>query len=652
MLVRIRGWSYRNIRGVYDLDVSLLRDNSSPYPCTLIMMPNGTGKTTTMTLLRAVFTGEATKWSQEQVREFKPTGRNVTDGEFKATLTIDGNVYVVVIQLNYEYGTANYRTSRINSGYEYGHLLPLYARNVFTKRFVERFIFDGELAKEILSSGKNEAEQALKYLYQINYLSELSEEISKVVDDIQKRSERTTSAKTPHALRRFKEEKEAIEQRLNKLRERESNIRKELSQKEQRLSKVRSLKSEYLQSDQTIQEQVEQLSTQQRENDKIIAEGRQSAIDLMRRPHMLSPVIASRLTDLASKMHQLKLPRELSRQFFEDLANQPRCVCGREIGDNERQTILAEADKYLGEDQIGVMNSIKQSIKNSVYTPALADIINDLNSAIQTRRELQRDWNALQVQRRNSGDETFNELDREESELEQRIATLKDELKRLTTRDREEQIQLAVNAEGNIPKCEELLDEVVRRYHDVAGTLKWLDRKKRAKTYLENIEKRAMKKLKEIILAKTNEKIAMLLRNEHITVDRIDGHLSLTDKAGASVGQTLAIAYAYLGSLFSSSSYDLPFVVDSPAGSLDLDVRRNVSSILPELFGQLIVFITSGERQGFAEQFYLLGDQVQYLTIFRDEQEGVVCSTDLNTFQKFQEDQVLLTYLSGDGNGI
>jgi hypothetical protein len=78
----------------------------------------------------------------------------------------------------------------------------------------------------------------------------------------------------------------------------------------------------------------------------------------------------------------------------------------------------------------------------------------------------------------------------------------------------------------------------------------------------------------------------------------------------------LAVAYAFLTSLLSEAPYQLPFIVDSPAVSLDTRVRREVGELIPALFGQMIMFVISSEREGFADAFYDRTD-VRYITLWR-----------------------------------
>ena len=64
-----------------------------------------------------------------------------------------------------------------------------------------------------------------------------------------------------------------------------------------------------------------------------------------------------------------------------------------------------------------------------------------------------------------------------------------------------------------------------------------------------------------------------------------------------------------------------PFVVDSPAASMDLDVRREVAAAIPQLFKQLVIFVTSGEVAGFAEKMYSL-DNVLFITVEGEHQDA------------------------------
>jgi hypothetical protein len=115
--------------------------------------------------------------------------------------------------------------------------------------------------------------------------------------------------------------------------------------------------------------------------------------------------------------------------------------------------------------------------------------------------------------------------------------------------------------------------------------------------------------------------------------------LYLKDRTGVSEGQKLSIAYAFLSTLFHESSHKIPFVVDTPAAPLDLEVRREVSKTIPSLFSQIVIFIISPERDGFADRFYCDKDGCKFITIRKNREKGVVeLEENLEYFKNFQSE--------------
>lgn len=111
-------------------------------------------------------------------------------------------------------------------------------------------------------------------------------------------------------------------------------------------------------------------------------------------------------------------------------------------------------------------------------------------------------------------------------------------------------------------------------------------------------------------------------------VERIDGRLHIVGenqirKDSASEGQKLAVCYAFLTALLADAPFGLPFVVDSPAVSLDLTLRETVGELIPPLFDQLIVFVISSERAGFANSFKDR-DDTAFCTIAVERESGAI----------------------------
>ena len=68
-----------------------------------------------------------------------------------------------------------------------------------------------------------------------------------------------------------------------------------------------------------------------------------------------------------------------------------------------------------------------------------------------------------------------------------------------------------------------------------------------------------------------------------------------------------------------------------------MQVRREVAELVPDLFDQMIMFVISSERKGFAEPFY---DKkgVGFRTIWRGDSKQTQISEDVNFFKQFHSD--------------
>ena len=93
------------------------------------------------------------------------------------------------------------------------------------------------------------------------------------------------------------------------------------------------------------------------------------------------------------------------------------------------------------------------------------------------------------------------------------------------------------------------------------------------KTIIDSAHKKARHGITTELCDEANGRISELMPHNNISIERIERNLILKGQEGGSVGETLSIAYAFLATLFNRSDHQLPFVVDSPAGPIDLAVR-------------------------------------------------------------------------------
>jgi len=637
MKVRVLEITYSNIREMNDLTIDLCQ-NGGLKRVSLIQMRNGYGKTTTMDLLRYCLDKKASNLTADKIRSFKPSKTTVPKGFFRVKLSIDSAIKYVTLHFDYLSGVAKYTTSATEKGGEVdgvslGEDIESWLN---TKNFVRLFVFDGELAGELLSSVSTSAEEAINALYHLDNLKNLfgdDGEIDHIVNDKISGSNEASKAQTDQG-------KQLLETFLKTARDTKARLKIDIEETKAKwdkaaaeVKKINEQIGAYRDLDKELVEQYNELSKKD-----VKLEGDLSRFTEMLLARMRNPVnfdgVSESLLRLSEQMMKVKLPKTQSIEFFEEIAEHIECICGRAIGPAEKAAIRARAKDYLSEDNIGELNAIKTDIRQ-------ISVLEDIQEAIDLVRNTNRarilNQRAIQkLDKKTRGKEIIEGLDETKKEFEKEETEWSNFYKLLTEDRKEEQEVAGLTWEHNIDLCNKRITKLSNDLAVVTSTLTFKKKAVLLKVILQEINRLALISLKENILTKTNQRIAELLARNDIEISKIDTYLHLSDRDNVSVGQQLSIAYAFLSTLFSEAPHSLPFIVDTPAAPLDLGVRREVSKILPELFEQLVVFITSGERRGFADRFYSDQGECLFLTVSKDGDNMKVINNQ-EYFKNYQE---------------
>ena len=185
MKMSILELEYKNIRKISSLQISFRNDTGGVIKNNFVMMANGTGKTTTMTLIKGLLDGSAKNWPADYVKSFAPTTTTGDKGEFSITVKFDEKQYKYFLSLDYVNGIAKIETQAPPKGRETGLLLPTAIKGIFTPEFVSRFVFDGEQAKKSMDRTSNEADETIRYLYRLDELDEILAMNMNILTEIQ-----------------------------------------------------------------------------------------------------------------------------------------------------------------------------------------------------------------------------------------------------------------------------------------------------------------------------------------------------------------------------------------------------------------------------------------------------------------------------------
>jgi hypothetical protein len=307
-----------------------------------------------------------------------------------------------------------------------------------------------------------------------------------------------------------------------------------------------------------------------------------SVLDGMRDPYAVSAHFARSIADLRAGLDKVKLPERAAREFFEELADAEICVCGRPIDDHIKEAIKAGAKQYLGSDDVSLLNMMKTSIHEAVGDDpaeperALRLKVASLEEIVSEERDASNSLDALRLEAEQSDPAVKQAKEDIESLLNELLAVNKD-LEKFDNKDDRQGDTLTFG----IDILERRLKDAEKKLAEITKTIELKDKRDILLAILQKAHETSKKAIATEICRETNSRISKLMPDNDLLVDRIDRSIVLAGQGGGSVGETLSIAYAFLSTLFDRSDHKLPFVVDSPAGPIDLAIRPMVGELIP-----------------------------------------------------------------------
>lgn len=624
--LQVEGWEATGLR-CPDHTFSFLIKKGRVAPITLIQMPNGTGKTTTLDLLRASLSGEAGEWDDAKVREYRKEGHGGDTGHFILKLLLPENHRLTIeMRFDFEGGIVRYSTTMTTRGKEKGFRPPRHLSRFLCPDFVPFFVLDGELANRLLDAGYADAQMAVRTLYQLQLLHHMAEGVERYWD------EQTSGLATDKkALTQRQNKVDSLHKLLKKRKKEEADTKAKYQQAKEKLQKKKTQFAADLAKQKEIGLKLEEgrecLSTAS----AAVKEKSRAVMQSFRDVHGLSSAFAAEIADLKGSLDKAKLPESTAREFFEELAKEDLCVCGSILTDATREVIRQRAKHYLGSEDVAFLNTMKTSVAAAVGSDPeqpekdLQSLVDELGKATEAEAEARTDLDELTAKGVHS-DPKLEQAIKEIHDLEQVVVELEEELARYDDASEDEDDEDTYS----IKVLKERLDEAEKKLGEISGTLELKEKRDILVPLLQASLKKASDELSEEIRDKANQRIAHLMPHNAVRIKSVGTHVVLQNKASGSTGENLAVGYAFLATLFDQPEHKLPFIVDSPAGPIDMSIRKNAARLFPQLSHQLIAFTISTERDGFLDPLEKamskLGKNIQYLTMFRKGRPGLDAS--------------------------
>jgi DNA sulfur modification protein DndD len=601
-------------------------EDDNVHHLSLMQMPNGTGKTTTLRLIRAALSGSplSENWSPAEIKMFKPYHHMLPEnmaGEFRLAIkceTEHGTSELTFI-LEFDWTTDAYSfKTKDRNGTRQGYDPPAELRRLLKKEFLPFLIFDVELAhEELFDRTQTRADDAINALFQLNVFDRLNSIAS---DYFTNQISDATNATTDQGIAALKTRIDNLSAQYERMND---NYTKHETELNNTLQKVQNLENAYkkeIDLSSRMKDERNKAQSDIRLAEKNVETVKKHLMVELRKPHQLCVHFGETLLELKSKLDIAKLPSHTSSNFFVELAELEECICGRKLDKKSRSHLIDQKDFYLEEASTGETNRIKTAISREMENDSkkgpriLKDVIVELKGA-----EGELSSTRTKLDQLNQSWEEDNprlvEISEEISQLHNDVNSCREAItihENDRTKDRHSR---------NPFLLKEAIQEEQHRLSEMTGQVQLAKKTDKLKAVLQKSAENSRKYLSTGLLDNANNLIRDILPDNYVTLGNIDGGaLTVNNRAGMSKGEEATLGYAFLMTLFDTGSDLLPFIVDSPATPLDASSGYQLSKLLVKSHRQFIGFMTSRDKVGFIDGFIETKD-VRYSTHFRDDSE-------------------------------
>lgn len=618
-LETLRLTNFRQFMGEQQIDFA----TGATKNVTLIHGENGVGKTTILNsilwCLFADLTGDFERPNELLCNEVKYTGGGMASVEL--WFNHEGESYLAQRGAD-STGNATFRVFRITSGnYESVPNREAFINSILPREMAGYFFFHGEGISSISDTRRGEKfRRAIRDILGFSFAEQAESDLERI------RSKYVNEAKELYKKNSDQEKAAKVraeqEQRASELREEEKRLAKELADLEEReAGLVEALTAHSGGRVAEIKTGIKESRDRVARLEKRRAEVQAQRQDMIQRYGWAvcgHGALRDDLSFIDTSTFRGRVPAPYQDTFVQDLLEDGKCVCGRELreGTDEWNNVLA-----LRESANTAAISQRLMKARSMASNGL-ELAQSFQSEVErvegSRREIDRDLQEAQ-----------NELSKWENELnnvdEDEVARLNKERKQCR-----EQMTVRTQRLGRVRSeaedAEQRAAEAKRRV-DASGTtdarIKRLNEGealvdrliKRIRGRLEEFEEGARRQLAHLV----NEILRNFSRKNYEVRVNESFEFKLVRQDGGVVaksrGENLLLNLSFVASLiglaqqreraqgdFLVQGTVAPFVIDAPFGELDETYKKATARFLPSTAKQLVVLVSSSHWKGAVEE--------------------------------------------------
>lgn len=597
MRFNILSWESRGLR-CPDFNINI-KNNNSIYP-SFIQMPNGTGKTTTLDLIKYALSNH--EFKSDTVWDFTPKDKDEfrKKGYFQIKCEVEGKIFYSKINFDFENKTCSYESSGEDGGWKPEFSLPKELSTTINKEIIDLLFVDLEKdIKPMFRKNQTGAQEAISIFCKVNLLDSLMNDLNSY--KTKKRKENIQSGATQTQIITEETREQKILAQIEKVNEKINNCKKFLNDTEQEYNDGKHELERKIEKNANLKKQLLDLQKKKDEAQLKYDNSLLDNFDSLKKIGTYDSLLKDEIIDFVSGLDDMQLPEAEARVFFEGLLKRNNCVCGEKLDNTKRNNIIKEMESFISSENASIISNIKNSINQNQKEISK----NNLNEISIQTNEYKHDLDAYsdQIEYLYKSQLTEKDLilsekikDLEKKRGEKEIFLRETSKKPYTTKDDE-------NSESLVSLVEQK-NKVEKKLAILSSTQSIEEKVQYLQKILSDVKKNSQIQISEEISKECNKKLKSMELDNPLLVDSVGEYIKLeSGRSAGSTGQEARIGITFLLSLLERSSIKFPLIFDVPVKGMDFEARRATAEFITRLESQFICFVINSDKEGFTDRF-------------------------------------------------
>ncbi len=614
MKFNLLGWKCEGLR-CPDFNFELNKNSNAL--ATFIQMPNGTGKTTTLRLLkRSLYNHEfkSTEIEEYQAKknEFKKKGF------FQAKFEVEGKIFYTKINFDFEKQDYSYSSSISDEGFKNNFRLPPEIENIVDKELIDLVFVDLEKdVKPMFRSYQTGAQEAIRKFCKINILKNVIKDFENFKN--KKRKENIKSGSTKNQINTEETRENKIINKIAEVEKKVKEYKKYLHETQDKYDQGKKRLKEIIDSDTQLKKKRKELEKRRDETKSKYENLLIKNFETIKNIGSYDSTLKKEIVDFADNLDYLGLPEEEVTIFFDKILKRKNCICGEELNDDKKKVIKNEMKSFISISEARIIAAIKAAVSENTKEKEKSDL-SENSSRIQ---DYSQELDALEQDIELIKDRALKddiELSKENDFLQKERSKRKKYLDEVIT-----QPWKAKDTEASTESLISLKEQkriVEKKLADLSGTKDIEEKVSIISEILETAMDNAENEISKEITKECNKKIDKMFTKNPVFITSIKNYIVLDDQEEGSTGQEARIGIIFLLTILERSKIKFPLIVDTPVKGMDSAGTRRTARFISKLQSQFLCFIIDKDKPAFTDKFYEITDgKSNFITAFRRSEE-------------------------------